>query len=326
MSDRGDQTATDAQAAVERTGRSGRGAVGVDIGGSGIRAARHGVSGSPAVAPLERELDGGALLSRIVDTVRAVSATPPHALAVAIPSFVDATGAVLQCPALPGLEGLRLGDELRARLGTPAVTVVPDIAAAVTGEYTFGTGRGVGRFLCVALGTGANAGAIVDGRLLETAYGSLGDAGHVIVDVAGPACTCGGQGCLEAVTSGWALTRDGNRAGIGDAPAVTLAAERGEQRAIKLLERAGRALGRAMATWSCLLWPQRIAVAGGLVGAGELLLLPARDELQRVGVPNIVGDIEVVAAELGQTATLAGAVELAAGLGNLQAREPDSDI
>ena len=57
------------------------------------------------------------------------------------------------------------------------------------------------------------------------------------------------------------------------------AARDGSAEATALLERAGRALGRAIATWSALLWPQRVAVAGGLAAAGELLLEPARREL-----------------------------------------------
>jgi glucokinase len=67
-----------------------------------------------------------------------------------------------------------------------------------------------------------------------------------------------------------------------------------------------------MATWSALVWPERIAVAGGVSRAGGLLLEPARAELRRVGTPYVVQDIEVVRAELGADATLVGACALAA--------------
>jgi glucokinase len=113
------------------------------------------------------------------------------------------------------------------------------------------------------------------------------------------------------VASGYALARDGRRIGHADARAVAAAAEEGDPDAIAVLATAGRALGRAMATWSALLWPGRIAVAGGVARAGELLLGPARNELHRVGTPYIVRDIEVVPAELGADATLIGACHLA---------------
>ena len=169
------------------------------------------------------------------------------------------------------------------------IRAIPDLAAATLAEARLGAGRGVERFLCVALGTGVNAAMTVDGRLLETAVGCLGDAGHVSVEPdGGPACACGGVGCLEAIASGPALMRAGHTP--------------------EALGRAGRALGRAIAAWSALLWPERVAVGGGVAAVwGEAILEPARAELLRVGASYIVGRIELVPADLGPDAALAGA-------------------
>ncbi len=106
----------------------------------------------------------------------------------------------------------------RVRVSRRRVEVVPDLAAAAVGEYRYGSGRGVERFLCVALGTGANAAAIVYGRVVDTAFGCLGDAGHVLVEPDGPDCACGGRGCLEAVASGWALQQAAIAAGAAGRP------------------------------------------------------------------------------------------------------------
>jgi glucokinase len=275
----------------------------VDVGGSGVRAAlvdRDGRVGARHHVLLGRELDRDEILGRIRAAVDAVA--PGKAPdAAAVPSFVRGDGTLVECPSLPALEGARLGDLLG---GT---RVVPDLAAAALGESRFGAGRGVARFLCAALGTGANAAAVVDGALVDTAWGCLGDAGHVVVEPDGPPCPCGGRGCLEAVASGYALARDGAPLGLADGRAVTEAARRGHEAAHALLERAGTALGRAIASWSALVWPERVAVAGGLSAAGELLLEPARRELQRVGAPYIVGRLELVPAELGADAALVGA-------------------
>jgi glucokinase len=293
-------------------------AVAVDVGGSGVRAAaadeRAGTRGEVARAPLEARLDRGEILDRIGDVVRGVSGDEIAAVALAIPSFVRADGTVTDCPSLPALAGVHLAEALRERLGAASIAVLPDLAAAAIGESRLGSGRGVSRFLCVALGTGANAAAVVDGELVETAYGCLGDAGHVLVEPDGPPCPCGGRGCLEAVASGYALARDGAPLGLPDGRSVVEAARAGRRDAAALVERAGTALGRAVATWSALLWPQRVAVAGGLAAAGDLLLEPARLELARVGVPYIVSEVELVPAELGADATLAGAGITAAAL------------
>jgi glucokinase len=114
-------------------------------------------------------------------------------VAVAIPSFAEG-GAVLDVPSLPALTGTRLGDLIAARTGAARVELVPDLAAAALGEQRLGSGRGVDRFLCVALGTGANAAAVVGGAVVDTAFGCLGDAGHIKVEADGPGCPCGGRG------------------------------------------------------------------------------------------------------------------------------------
>ena len=294
---------------------TGAGAVGVDIGGSGVRAALGGVGG-PAGPVARRTLSAGlpfdAVLGAIAEVVVEVAGSEAIGrLVVAIPSFAGPDGAVLDIPALPALHGVRLGEVLGERTGAGEVAVVPDLAAAALGEHRLGSGRGVERFLCVALGTGANAAAVVGGVPVDTAFGCLGDAGHVKVDADGPRCPCGGRGCLEAVASGFALARDGAALGHRSAREVVAAAAAGEPAAAALVERAGTALGRAIATWSAMLWPQRVALAGGVARAGELLLAPARRELTRVGTPYIVGDIELVTAELGDRATLSGACLLA---------------
>lgn len=284
--------------------------IGVDVGGTGVRAARgsaEGIASEPVRLPLERSLPRDELLSRIRKAIDNVGALGP--VVVAIPSFVGEDGRVLECPALPALTGVELGAEL------DGAAVVPDIAAAALGESVLGAGRGVRRFLCVAIGTGVNAAAVVDGAVVDTAFGCLGDAGQVNVDPDGPPCTCGGRGCLEAFVSGWALARDGEPLGLPDARAVVEAARAGREDATAVLERAGRALGRALASWSALLWPERVAVAGGVADAGDLLLAPARRELARVGTPYIVGALEVVPAELGADATLAGACLLTSPAG-----------
>jgi glucokinase len=165
----------------------------------------------------------------------------------------------------------------------------------------------VRRFVCVGLGTGANAAAVVDGVLVDTAFGCLGDAGHVLVDPAGPECSCGGRGCLESIASGFALTRDGAPLGLSSGRMVIEAARNGHRQAQAIVDRAGVALGRAIATWAVLLWPERVALAGGLAAAGELLLQPARQEMLRIGPPYIVSEIELVQATLGADAALLGA-------------------
>ena len=231
---------------------------------------------------------------------------------VAVPTFVEDDGRLADCPNLPDFTGRPLAALSRGRLGAEQVVVVPDLAAAAVAEHRLGAGRGVARLLVVALGTGVNAAAVADGRLIETAYGCLGDAGHVLVEPDGPACTCGGRGCLEAVASGWALARDAAAAGLPTGPALSAQAAAGDPAATALWTRTGIALGRAISTWSVLLFPDLVTVGGGLAAAGELLLGPARTELDRIAPSYVRSRLAIVPSALGAEATLAGAALLAA--------------
>ncbi|MFV0452802.1 MAG: ROK family protein [Propioniciclava sp.] len=287
--------------------------VGVDIGGNSIRA-QSGDRSLVARRPVGRASTLEEVLAAIEAVLVEVAADPSARMTIAVPTFVGPGGRLLEAPAVPALTGVDLAAEVAVRLGRAHPQVVPDLAAAAWGESQQGAGRGVDRLLCVAVGTGVNAAAVVDGEVLDTAFGCLGDAGHVNVEPDGPRCPCGGRGCLESVCSGWALARAAGRIGLGDAAALAVAARSGNRFAHEAYQRAGAALGRAVASWSALVWPSLVAVAGGVAAAGDLLLEPAARELERVGAPYIVGRIQIVPAGLGAEATLVGARLLAARL------------
>ncbi len=290
----------------------------VDLGGSSLRVAVAAesspteVASRPVSADTTVEVLLDALAGAAAEALSAGTSRRPGVVVVAVPTFVEDDGRLADCPNLPDLTGRPLAALVARRLGAEQVVVVPDLAAAAVAEHRLGAGRGAARLLVVVLGTGANAAAVVEGRLVETAYGCLGDAGHVLVEPDGPACTCGGRGCLEAVTSGWAVARDAAAGGLPTGPALTAQAAAGDPAAVALLARAGTALGRAISTWSVLLFPDLVTVGGGLSGAGELLLGPARTELDRIAPGYVRRRITVVPAALGAGSTLAGAVLLAA--------------
>ena len=139
-------------------------------------------------------MDRDELVAAIASTIATVAGSAPvRIVVVAIPSFVMDDGTFGPSPALPSLTGARLGVLLAERTGADAVTLVPDSAAAALGEAHHGAGRDSSRFLCAVLGTGANAGAVVDGQLVTTAFGCLGDAGHVVVGARRPAVRVRGR-------------------------------------------------------------------------------------------------------------------------------------
>ncbi|NOX44295.1 MAG: ROK family protein, partial [Caldiserica bacterium] len=169
--------------------------------------------------------------------------------------------------------------------------------------------------------------------LYRGADGLAGEIGHMVVDPDGPRCTCGRRGCLEALASGPAIAdrarellasqprpAEGKviRELVGGDPSritareVALAAARGDPLASEILREAGEALGFGIAQAIALLNPERVALGGGVIKAGDAFLSPMRAALRRHVFPGARADVAL--AELGDDAPLWGAAALAEAL------------
>ena len=232
---------------------------------------------------------------------------------------------VIFSPNLHAVEGIPLKDELEPRIGVP-LTVENDANAAAWGEFRFGAGRGVDHLVFVTLGTGVGGGVISHDVLLRGAQGSGGELGHVTIHATGPRCACGNRGCLEALASGTAISRrarelasemPGSALGrlaverkiLGED--VTKLAREGDELALSVLEEAGRWLGIGLAGFVNIFNPEVIAVGGGVMAAGELILESAREEVRLRARPPSRDLVEIMEATLGPESGVLGAAALA---------------
>jgi glucokinase len=206
---------------------------------------------------------------------------------------------------------------LRERFAGIPVRVHNDAITMAIGEHWRGAGRGVPNMLGMVVSTGVGGGLILDGRLIEGASGNAGHIGHVVIDPDdGPPCGCGGRGCLEAIARGPALVRwaqgQGWRRGRPDATAKDLADDGalGHPVGRAAMARAGRALGIAIASATCLCDLTVVSVGGGLSQAGVLLFRPLEEALRTHARIGFAREVRVVPAALGQSAGLTGAAAL----------------
>lgn len=282
--------------------------LGVDIGGTNTKVAL--VSGAGEIAGMQTFATGQDDPARLIAGIRNAAETcrnraPIHGTGAAVAGFLNpARDRLSYNPNLEWLVGFPLRDALEEALGT-TVTLEVDSNASCLGEYRFGAGRGSSRFLCLVSGTGLGVGMVIDGTLVRFMGECIGDAGHVVVEPDGPECPCGGRGCAEAVVSERAIVTNSQiGATLRD---VIESARDGNRRGIQELQRAGRGLGIAMASLAQIFFPDRIAVAGGLAEAGDLVLYPAEEAFRQHVNVEARARVTVVKAELGWRATVIGA-------------------
>ncbi len=197
------------------------------------------------------------------------------------------------------------------------VAMDDDANCAALGEQVFGVGQGARDFLYVIVGTGIGAGLILDGKIYRGARGFAGELGHTTILPDGPLCSCGNRGCVEALAAGPALARRMREldATVSDSitarEVVTLARE-GNANALQAVNEAGTFLGIALANAVNLLNPERIALGGGVaLDADELLMQPARAEIQKRAFAHSADAVTLTRATLGDDAGLLGAARLA---------------
>jgi len=300
-------------------------AVGVDVGGTHLRAGVVGPDGlvGPVLRRASEVDDPTALVAAVVGALGELGqgrgASTPVGIGMA--GLVDRDGRLRYGPNV-GVREVPLAALLRGALGEGrTVRVVNDASAAVVAEHRIGAARGHHDVVMFTLGTGVGGGVVIGDRLLEGAHGFAGELGHLIIDEGGRDAPSGIRGTVEAYASGTAIereARDAVSAGLAgarasDAPGVVSAAGSGEGWAIAVLERVGVRLGVAIASVVAVLDPSVVVVGGGAGGAAAPFLLPAARAsfaAHLMGAPHRPV-APVVAAALGDDAGLIGAGLLA---------------
>lgn len=315
--------------------------IGVDIGGTKLAA---GVVDDRLQIHqrLQRSMRGQdtpALLDTIATAVQELVNTTHGEIAAVgfgIPSLIDRrSGTSVVAVNLP-LTDIRFGALMAERLDLP-VFVDNDGNVAALAEHRAGAGVGVEHMLLIGLGTGIAGGLILNGELYRGWIGSGAELGHMVIDINGPRCqgNCPNHGCFEAMASGTALAREARliasvqpESALGlavrdgreiDGPLVTELAYDGDTAAREVIQLIGERLGVAIASYVNIFNPEMVIVGGGVMGAGEMLLEPARAEVQKRALPPSRDNVRIVAAEFGAEAGMVGAAALA--LDGLAARQ-----
>jgi len=304
--------------------------IGIDIGGSNLRAAVVDATGSISRS-VKRAVGGRepeAILADLASMLEELAPPAGSPMGVGFPALLRVPeGIVVNAPNL-GWQSVPLRALLEARFGR-RVRLVNDLDAITAGEAAMGAARGARHVVCVFVGTGVGMGALVDGRLLEGLHGLATELGHTKIDRSASArlCGCGERGCLEAYVSGRHLpdivlgcVAAGASTSLIDGPAdvarldagrIEAAALAKDGVALEVWATVARTLGTAIGNLVTLFNPEVVVLGGGVLEAAPGLRARVAADLRACAARPHLEDLRVVDSVLGDDAGLIGAAMLA---------------
>jgi glucokinase len=269
-------------------------AMGVDIGGTGIKAAIVGISGELLETVHEPSPRSISALRDFVHSVIKRAGVPLLGIGVGCKGIIDANSTRVKSS--PGdlcfLEGQLLSEVIGA--GDVPVCAENDARVALIGEVLWGSARGKRNVVMLTLGTGVGGAVLVDGVILHGAHGAAGHLGHTTIDPRGGLCICGNYGCLETHFSSRAIESDywahihraaparlsiSNTGEVPNPEAIFRAAADGDACARYVVDRALEYLGAALVSFLHTFDPEIFILGGNIAAAGPQLIAPIQGKI-----------------------------------------------
>lgn len=227
------------------------------------------------------------------------------AVGVATPGVVRDEG-ILLSPNIPGWEQVSLRETMRAGLRIPTVVIANDVKAAAMAEALWGALKGADPAVFLSLGTGIAAALVMGGRVVTGAHGAAGEIGYNLRSVLDTLGAAQGRAPLEEAVGGRFI---GERASLllGEQLSAADLFAHTDPRARLIVDEALAELATHIANLAILIDPARIAVGGGLMRSGAIILRALALRLHyAVPFPP-----ELVPAKFLNDASLHGAIALA---------------
>ncbi|HMK03291.1 MAG TPA: ROK family protein [Ferruginibacter sp.] len=224
------------------------------------------------------------------------------------------TGTIEYAPNLRWKGIVPLAKLVTEKFNVPAA-LTNDANAAAVGEMMYGAARGMKDFIMITLGTGVGSGIVANGQLILGHDGFAGELGHTIIVPGGRLhWSTGHHGSLEAYTSATGVTmtalefleqrpdeksllRNYSKTEI-DSRVVYDCAKQGDKIAQDVYEFTGEILGKALANFVMFSSPEAIILFGGLTYAGNLIMKPTKEHMEKNLLPIFQGKVKLIFSEL----------------------------
>ncbi len=295
--------------------------IGIDLGGTNIRIGL--VDERDEVGDLiylsAREYSSwDDLLIKLASIIKDMEVDRIKAVGIAAAGGVfTSEGVMSYSPHLRWIDRQPMRESLANAINLP-VWMDNDANAITYGEWMYGAGKGFSSIICLTLGSGVGGGIILNRDLYRGEDGLGGEIGHMCVQPNGRECRCGKRGCLEAYSSGSAISaiyRERKPNGLIDGQLnpvqIYERAIAGEKSALDVFKAFGEHLGIAIANLVNVFSIHHYIVTGGVSHAWDLFF----DQLEGALEPNLFnphkGRVKVFPGRLGDKAGVIGVARMA---------------
>jgi predicted NBD/HSP70 family sugar kinase len=286
------------------------------------------VSASDNIPVEPRKLTPAQLIAFIVRGVRAClkkankSIEDVSGIGVGLPGFVDSHRGLAYWSPVFESSNVNFRELLQTKFEVP-VFVENDANLVTLAEHWFGMAKGLENAVVVTIEHGTGSGLIFNGKLYRGAQGLAAEFGHTKLVFDGPLCQCGERGCMETHTAAFAIIHEAAKAGfrVPKRPldynersrliqVIISKAEAGDKSMRRIFEQMGRYLGLGIANLVNLLNPQRVVICQGAVRCAHLFEDSLRAVAERMVIPPLKRNLEIVIHHWGDEVWARGAASL----------------
>lgn len=305
--------------------------IGVDVGGTNVKLALVDMNGkivysntTPTRADLGYEHSIANIQTAIEELMKETNSNKENieAIGFGFPGQIDyQNGIVRLLPNMPGWVEIPVAKIMEEKFQIQT-KLDNDVRVATLGELKYGAGKGCNNLVCITVGTGIGSGLVLNGKLVRGAKNAAGEIGHIKMTMGdGPICGCGDYGCFEAYASGPSIVAEAKEYIKGGKSSkfkelateelspyiVAQAALQGDAVAKRIYSKMGEIIGLGLTSVINLLNPERVIIGGGVADAGDILFNPIRETVAKRAMPIQAQSVEIVPAQLGNTAGVIGA-------------------
>jgi len=241
-------------------------------------------------------------------------------IGIGLPGGVDEASGFLHFAPNLGWRSVPFGALLNDKLAASTLAGVPlflqnEADVAAVGEMEFNPSQAADPLLYVSINQGVGAGVIVGDRLLTGSRGFAGEVGHIVLQVDGPRCSCGRQGCAEALIGLRAMA--GRRRPAAETALSSPLAEIRQRLAsrdaatLRAIRKAGSYLGVLLQSLAAAYDPGCIVLGGAGVDLGDTFVQPALQTLNEYAEAANLPPPAVRTSYFGADAVAVGAAALA---------------